>query len=200
MEKKVVYESRPKLLALLAISWGFVMMCLWTHYWSGLAFFGLCALVITYPLLDPKKKLLFYGTPAYRTHLARELEAQQLDPGAITYVDGGFRVAFSTGERVVAWNEVRAVFAYKRDQYTIDEICLEVFFSADSSFTITEETAGWYVFGQKLASQLPIYPGWFAEVSVPVFELKLTLLYEQEHRSFTEAVAMYYSATAQPAH
>ena len=75
MEKKVVYESRTKLIVLLAINWGFVALSLWTKYWYGLAFFGLCAIVTTYPLLDPRKRLLFFGTPAYRAHLAREFEA-----------------------------------------------------------------------------------------------------------------------------
>ena len=158
------------------------------------AFFGLCALVTTYPLLAPGKKLLFYGTPAYRTHIARELEDRQADPGDMTYVDGGFRVPSATGYQQVAWNDLRAVFAYKRDLYTTDEICLDVFLPEDSSFTITEETAGWYVFVQQLEAHLSIPPGWFVEVSVPAFETRLTLLYEQEHRSFMEAVSRYYSA------
>ncbi|MBD2768098.1 hypothetical protein IC235_09370 [Hymenobacter sp. BT664] len=135
MEKKVVYESRPKLIALLAINWGFVVLCLWSRYWSGLAFFGLCAIVTTYPLLDPRKKLLFYGTSAYRAQL-----------------------------------------------------------------TITEETAGWHVFLEQLEAHLSIPLSWFADVSVPAFETKLTLLYEQEHRSFAEAVTVYYLAEAQPAY
>lgn len=61
---KVVYESHPKLIALLLVGWGFVIMCLWVKDWSGLVFFGLCAAVTTYRLLDPRKELLFYGTLA----------------------------------------------------------------------------------------------------------------------------------------
>jgi hypothetical protein len=197
MKKEVVYEGRLKLIALLVISWGFVIMCLWTHYWSGLAFFGLCAIVATYPLLDPRKKLLFYGTPAHRAHLASEREAWQADPGGIAYFDGGFRVPSFTGDRMVAWGDLRAVFAYKRDLYATDEICLDVFFPEDSSFTITEEMAGWHIFVQQLEAHLTLPAGWFAEVSVPAFETKLTLLYEQDYRSFTEAVTMYYSADSQ---
>ena len=198
MEKKVVYKSRPKLIVLLAINWGFVALSFWIEYWYGLAFFGLCAIVTTYPLLDPRKRLLFFGTPAYRAHLAREFEVQQADPGDIAYFDGGFHVPCATGYRAVAWNDLRAVFAYKRDLYTTDEICLDIFFPGDSSFTITEETAGWYIFVERLEAHLSIAPGWFAEVSAPAFETKLTLLYEQEHRSFTDATSMYYSGDAQP--
>lgn len=202
MEKQVVYESRFKLMALLVISWGFTLTSLWIKYWSGAAFFGLCAVVATYRLLDPRKKLLFYGTPAYRAHLASEFEAWQADPGGITYFDGGFRVPASTGDPmtdcVVAWDELQAVFAYKRDLYTIDEICLDVFFPEDSSFTITEEMAGWHIFVQHLEPHLPLPSGWFAEVSVPVFETKLTLLYEQDRRPFAEAVTMYYTPDSQP--
>lgn len=198
MEKKVVYESRPKLIALLLTSWGFVVMCLWVHYWSGLAFFGLCALVATYPLLDPKKKLLFYGIPAYRAHLASEFEAWQANPGDITYFAGGFRIHSTTGEQVVVWGDLRAVFTYKRDLYTTDEICLDLFLPENNLFTITEETAGWHIFVQALEANLSIPPSWVVEVSVPAFETKLTLLYEQKHRSFAEAAPWYYSADTQP--
>jgi hypothetical protein len=202
MEKQVVYESRFKLIALLVINWGFTLTSLWIRYWSGAAFFGLCAVASTYRLLDPRKKLLFYGTPAYRAHLASEFEAWQADPGGITYFDGGFRVPASTGDPmtdcVVAWDELQAVFAYKRDLYTTDEICLDVFFPDASSFTITEETAGWHIFTEQLTAHLPIPLGWFAEVSVPAFETKLTLLYEKEHHSFAEAVTMYYPSDNQP--
>jgi hypothetical protein len=158
----------------------------------------LCALVTTYPLLDPRKKLLFYGTSAYRAQLARDFEARQADPGDITYFDGGFRVPCATGFRTVAWNDLRAVFAYKRDLYTTDEICLDIFLPEDSLLTITEETAGWHIFVPQLEAHLSIPPSWFADVSVPAFETKLTLLYEQKHRSFAEAVTTYYSAEAQP--
>jgi hypothetical protein len=182
MEKKVVYESRSKLIALLVISWGFTLTSIWVKNWSGLAFFGLCAVVTT----------------AYRAHLASEFEAWQADPGDMTYFDGGFRVPSSTGDRVVTWKDLRAVFAYKRDLYTTDEICLDIFLPEDSSFTITEETVGWHIFIQQLEAHLLIPSGWFAEVSVPAFETKLTLLYEQEHRPFMEAVTMYYSADTQP--
>ncbi|RZJ94074.1 MAG: hypothetical protein EOO60_03830 [Hymenobacter sp.] len=197
MEKKVVYESRPKLIALLLVGWGFVIMCLWVRYWSGLVFFGLCAAVTTYRLLDPRKELLFYGTPAYRAHLACELEAWQTNPGDFTYLEDGFRIPSHTGYRVIAWNDLRAVFGYKRDWYATDELCLDIFFQ-DSSFTITEETAGWHIFVEQLEAYLPLLPGWFGEVAVPAFETRLTLLYEREGRSFAQAMPAYYPADTQP--
>jgi hypothetical protein len=197
-ERKVVYESRPKLIALLLINWGFVVLSLWSKQWFGLAFFGLCAAVTTYPLLDPRKKLLFYGTPAYRMHRAREFVAWQTDPGDFTYFDGGFSTPSATGYQRVAWDELRAVFAYKRDLYTTDELCLDVFCPEDSLLTITEETAGWHTFVEQLEAQLPLLPGWFGEVAAPAFETKLTLLYERENRSFAQAMTTYYPADAQP--
>jgi hypothetical protein len=42
-ERKVVYESRPKLIALLLINWGFVVLSLGSKQWFGLTFLG-CAL------------------------------------------------------------------------------------------------------------------------------------------------------------
>jgi hypothetical protein len=200
MEKKVVYESRPKLIALLLIGWGFVGLCLWVKDWAGLAFFGLCAVVATYPLLDPRKKLLFYGTPAYQAHIAREFEAWQADPGDFTYFDGGFSTPLVAGYQKVMWDELRAVFAYKRDLYTTDELCLDIFLPDNTLLTITEETAGWHTFVEQLEAHLPLLPGWVGEVSVPAFETKLTLLYECEHRSFAQAVIVYYSTDNQPSY
>jgi hypothetical protein len=197
MEKKVVYESRPKLIALLLINWGFVVLCLWVKYWAGLAFFGLCAAVTTYPLLDPKKKLIFYSTPAYRAHLAHRFTAWQTDPGDFTYFDGGFSTPSARGYQKVAWGDLRAVFAYKRDLYTTDELCLDLFCPENTSLTITEETAGWCTFVEQLEAHLPLLPGWLGEVTVPAFETRLTLLYEREGRSFTQAVPTYYPADTQ---
>lgn len=198
MAKKVVYESRPKLIALLLINWGFVVLCLWVKDWTGLAFFGLCAVVTTYPLLDSKKKLLFYGTPAYQAHITREFEAWQADPGDFTYFDGGFSTPLVTGYQKVVWGDLRAVFAYKRDLLTTDELCLDIFYQENILLTISEETAGWHTFTEQLEANLPLLPGWVGEVAVPAFETKLTLLYEREGRSFTQAVPAYYPADTQP--
>jgi hypothetical protein len=200
MEKKIVYESRLKLIALLLINWGFVGLSLWGKYWIGLAFFGLGAAVTTYLLLDPRKKLLFYGTPAYQAHRAREFVEWQTDPiFDFTYFDGGFNTPAIINHQMIAWNELRAVFAYKRDLYTIDELCLDIFYLEHSLLTITEETAGWHTFVEQLETHLPLLPGWFEEVVVPAFETKLTLVYEHENRSFAQAVTVYYPAGNQPA-
>lgn len=198
MEKQVVYESRPRLLMLLIISWGFTLAGGWTHNWSGLVFFGLCAVVTTHPLLDRRKKLLFYGTPAFRAHVAQELAARQADPGDFTYFDGGFTLPSTTGLQSVAWRQVHAVFTYKQDYYSEDEVYLDVFCADGLSFTMREELAGWYVFVREAELHLPLPPDWFAEVTVPAFETKLTLLYDDQHRSFAQAVAHYYPDDTQP--
>jgi hypothetical protein len=63
--------------------------------------------------------------------------------------------------------------------------------------TITEETAGWCTFVEQLEAHLPLLSGWLGEVTVPAFETRLTLLYEREGRSFTQAVPTYYPADTQ---
>ncbi|WP_140469563.1 hypothetical protein [Hymenobacter nivis] len=148
---------------------------------------------------DSKKKRLLYSTPAYRAHLTREFAAMQTDPGDFTYFAGGFSAPAATGYLKIAWDDLRAVFAYKRDLYATDELCLDIFCPENNSLTITEETAGWHTFTEQLAAHLPLLPGWYGEVAVPAFKTKLTLPYERENRSFAQAVAVYYPTDAQPA-
>jgi asparagine N-glycosylation enzyme membrane subunit Stt3 len=46
-ERKIIFESKPKVIFSIIISWGFTIMCAWSGYIFGFLFFGLCAVLIT---------------------------------------------------------------------------------------------------------------------------------------------------------
>jgi hypothetical protein len=192
-DKKIVYENRLRLFGLLIISWGFVIMCALTAYYWGLLFFGLCAIVTTYPLIDPKKKIIFTGTKEYKDHIEKEFQEKRKDLGIFTYTDNGFQVKILEQQYNVIWTDIQAMFGYKVDQYALDEICMDVFCNNDVSFRVTEESAGWYVFQDRVFEKFPsIKQNWYIEIAFPAFATNLTLLYEKHNKTLDEASKHYY--------
>lgn len=186
MDNKIIYESKAELILLLIVNWGFVIISMSTGYIWGLLFFGLCAVVTTYPLLDPSKKLVFRSTKTYNERL--------VDFGLFLYSDDGFQITIGKVQNVIKWSNIQAIFAYKVDHYTEDEICLDVFCDNGISFKISEEIAGWYVFIDKMAIQFPnIQQNWSFEIAQPAFETNFTLLYDREKRTLEQASNIFYS-------
>jgi hypothetical protein len=83
----------------------------------------------------------------------------------------------------VRWDEVSAVFAYKRDCFAIDKIYIALADAADKiRVEISEDDTGY----ESLISELPKYlPGclahndWFLRVAVPAFKTNWTELYRR---------------------
>lgn len=194
MDKNIVYESRTKKILLLIISWGFVIMSAWTGYIWGLLFFGFCAVVVTYPLFDSKKKIIYIGTKEYEEQKSKEYGEILVELGYFSYSDDGFRVQIEAIQNDIKWLNIQAIFAYKLDHYTEDEICLDVFCDNNISFKISEEIAGWYIFIDKMALHLPnIHQNWNCEITQPAFETNLTLLFERENRTLEQVSNIFYS-------
>ena len=192
-EKKIVYESRTKLILLLTINWGFVIACTWTGYIWGLLFFGVCALVTTYPLLDPRKKVIFFGTKAYKEQIDREFNDRLIDNGLFKYNPRGFTISL-TEPKDINWSDIQSIFAYKVDLMTTDQICIDVFCDYQISFRVTEETPGWFVFIERLKEQFPtIEEDWNINVAHPAFETNLTLIYDRENRSQDKIARLVYN-------
>ena len=192
-EKKIVYESRAKLILLLTINWGFVIACTWTGYIWGLLFFGVCALVTTYPLVDPKKKIIFIGTKEYKDQLDKEFKDKLVDNGIFDYTEDGFTITLKELKKI-KWTQIQSIFAYKVDLLTTDEICIDVFCDYDISFRVTEETAGWFVFLERLKEQFPtIEEDWNINIAQPAFATNLTLVYDRENRTHEQVVGLFYN-------
>jgi hypothetical protein len=193
-DKKIVYESRIKVILLLTICWGFVVACFWTGYVWGLLFFGLCAVVTTYPLIDPRKQIIFIGTNRYKRQINKEFSERVEDLGIFRYSDKSFVIRLDRSNYDIQWTEIQSILGYKLDLLTTDEICLDIFCDNKISFTVTEETAGWFGFLKRIKEQFPtIEPDWSFNIQSPAFTTNLTLIYDRDNRTLEQVAAMYYN-------
>lgn len=179
-ERKIIFESKPKVIFSIIICWGFTIICAWTGYILGFLLFGLCAVVITYRILNHRNRIIFYGTKEFDEQMSYEFGQRLMDLGFFTYSESGFSVLIGENKKEVKWTDIKSIYGYKIDNYTEDEICLNVNCDSDVSFTISEEIAGWYIFLEKMAIQFPsIGKNWNLEIASPAFDTNLTLLFER---------------------
>lgn len=192
-KKKIIYESRLKLIFLLLVSWGFVICSIWTGYVWGLLFFGLCAIVTTYPLVDPRTKIIFIGTDQHKEHINKELSERTKDLGIFRYPDKGFIVRLDKTNYAIKWTEIQTILGYKMDLLSRDEICLDIFCDNKITFKVTEKTAGWFVFLERIKEQFPtIEEGWDFNIQSPAFATNLTLIYDRKNRTPEQVAKIYY--------
>lgn len=61
------------------------------------------------------------------------------------------------------------------------------------AFTVSEESAGWHVFLDRVSEQFPfIKKNWHLEISYPAFATNLTLVFEKDNKTLDESKAYYY--------
>ena len=83
----------------------------------------------------------------------------------------------------LTWEQITAVYAYKRDCVTVDQISLIL--GDDNQQTwmeVTEDDAGFKVLVVELARRIPGWPGvydWWEKVTYPPFETQWTQLYRR---------------------
>jgi hypothetical protein len=117
------------------------------------------------------------------------------DIGIFEYYNTGFIVHFENNIIKIEWSSIKALYGYKVDLFTVDEICLDIFYEIEKQIRITEETKGWYIFLEKLQIQFPqIKKHWEIEIAFPAFETNFTLLYEFENKTLEESIKFYYTA------
>ena len=180
-ERKIIFESKPKIILSIIISWVLTIICAWSGYLFGFLFFGLCAVVITYEILNHRNRVIFYGTKEFYEQISDKFGQRLMDLGFFTYSESGFSILIGEDKKEVEWTDIKSIYGYKIDDYTEDEICLNINCDTDISFTISEETAGWYIFLEKMAIQFPsINKNWNLEIVSPAFDTNLTLLFEKK--------------------
>lgn len=101
---------------------------------------------------------------------------------------GGFAVLTTRGRRLpVRWAGVRRVHAYKRDLFTVDEIC--VAFESDDLAGVLEVSEEWPGFADlfgPMESELGVSPGWYMEIMSPPFETMHRVLFERAEAAAPE--------------
>lgn len=146
-------------------------------------------------LLNPQNLFVTHDTALGKEILADQFKQQQEDLGFFSYDDTGFSLTEHKGVTYYNWTDIETVFGYKVDNYTTDEICLDIFTYSKHCLTLTESTPGWYQFNDRLTKYIPsISSNWDGEIAVPAFETKLTLLFDKKGRSLNEVQAEYRAA------
>jgi len=110
---------------------------------------------------------------------ALRLKQLQEEQGEFQYEEDGFSYSFKEGVEKISWAAIERIVAYKADQLTTDEICLDVFWK-DWRWTITEDTPGWYIFVEKLKEIFPTIPDdWDSQIIQPPFTSNYVVLYDR---------------------
>lgn len=105
--------------------------------------------------------------------------------GLFSYSDNGFTVKLHNATLTILWDEIYQIRAYKTDQFTVDQIVIEVGLK-DTHFTINDETPGHMKFMDTAAEKLHDFKkDWFGVVAFPAFETKLTTIYERQQHNET---------------
>lgn len=105
---------------------------------------------------------------------------------SVTFDDNGFTRSCGAEDVRLSWADVREVFAYKIDRFTVDDLCVGFCLNEAGDYGwISEEDAGY----AELVAYLPkAFPGirtdWFRDVAFPAFvENRTTLWARPRHAS-----------------
>jgi hypothetical protein len=199
--RNLIFESVWKTIASTTISGLFVFIAFVTNmkvekpiaFWGTIGLFGFGLLRGLYKLLNPKNLFLRPGSELAKEYGKLDFERRLNDNGIFEYSQNGFKVDLENQFHEYQWTDISVLFGYKKDLYTIDNICLDVFTIDGKGFTINEDTAGWYQFIRHSKENLTAIPeNWEMKIASPAFETKLTLLYDKNDRSQDEVIEEIY--------
>lgn len=83
-------------------------------------------------------------------------------------------------QRKIAWSQIKSLHAFKRDLFTVDQICMALALKNGDVLQFDEDMEGW----RELLLSLPDYlhgckpfHAWWPHVAFPPFENNMTLVY-----------------------
>lgn len=162
-------------------------------FWTILIGAALFIIYVLYHLFHPKFVWVDTQTKNGKLIEQKAFDLRFNDKGIFEYTDNGFNFTVNDQTIFIAWTDIDAIFAYKRDLMVIDELNMEIFLKNDFRIKLTEETAGWYQFILKLKEVFPeIDKAFDIELIFPAFETNLTLVYTSTGKSQTELINRYY--------
>lgn len=161
--------------------------------WISLIFFGFVTLLVILHYFFPKSKIInkLYLKISGRSTDVRRDKKEFLnfynDDGIFEYNDYGFLVHTDKSKENLNWNQIYLMLGYKKDLFAIDLICLDVYYDINKVFAINEETPGWFNFLKHSKNVFPeIEKNWEMDISTPVFDRKLTVIYDSKGRKLQE--------------
>jgi len=164
--------------------------------WMSAIFFGLGTILFTIKLIYPKFKYFNLDHIKEEKPLSEEEFAERYKAdGIFSYTSDGFELELQNENLKAKWGEIETLVGYKVDLITYDQICLDVFLSDDRSFSINEETHGWYNFQERTIENLNISnPNWWLDIATPAFEANHTAVYDFKNRPIEEITKENYKA------
>jgi hypothetical protein len=192
--RRVTWQSKGEAVRAVLSCFVFVILLVvfWAEFpaiivWSGLALFGGGGCVGLYRLLSPNDMFVVPDSQlGQEIKVAFDKEALE----QIRYYEGGFLLTDNpdVAPKAYVWRDLEVAFGYKEDRYTTDEIRLSLFWKDRSVLTLSEDMPCWIDFVEELRKNVPdVSPDWYIDVAIPVFETKLTLLFDAQGRSQAEA-------------
>jgi hypothetical protein len=82
----------------------------------------------------------------------------------------------------IHWSEIKAVYAYKRDCFAVDQINLALEFEDGTSIQISENDEGYTEFLKALPTGIDGFPAeqeWWEKVALPPFATNWTCLFQR---------------------
>ncbi|MFC0203384.1 hypothetical protein [Novosphingobium soli] len=111
--------------------------------------------------------------------LKRSLDWRLRNVAAIDTDEAGFGIRLRRTSHKVAWREIEAVTAFKRDDLIVDRLCLLVQ-HAGSIIELDEDMAGFEKWLAMLESRLSLNDEWRAAVLFPPFEAQVTEIFRRK--------------------
>jgi len=103
-------------------------------------------------------------------------------PGLFVFEADGFVYPFKSGRAKIKWAEIERLEGYKKDQWTVDEISMDITWDGWKA-TFTEGMPGWDELQKKVKEVFPEVPSdWGSTVMLPPFDSNYVLLYERADR------------------
>ncbi|ATL48297.1 hypothetical protein COR50_14610 [Chitinophaga caeni] len=109
--------------------------------------------------------------------------------GQFQYQAKSFSLKLPGGRVRYHWNEVSTIFGGQDNEVSSGDLYVDLFFKDGSQVRVKEEMEGWYRFLKELVAHFPgLEPDWDIDISSPINQSNLTLLYDKLKRSMPRAL------------
>lgn len=98
--------------------------------------------------------------------------------------ENGFLITWSNNtSRFVLWKEITEIYAYKRDLYTVDMICLSIGLGKNNeAIEVNEEMLNLFELTKGFSQHLSGFDSeWHTEVVLPSFKLNMRKIYDRSN-------------------
>lgn len=193
--KQVIWESRAKQIWVTLVSFLFVIGVIWARdkyspfmFWTTFLLFGGGGLLTLIQLLNPNNIYVKTDTVLGKQIIAEQFQKVLQDIGFFTYNDTGFNLTAHEDVKQYNWSDIETIFIFTEDRYSVDEICMEIFFSNHAVVSLSESIPGWYQFSKRLKKVIPCkHENWHPEVVYEPFATNMILLFDKSDRSKEQA-------------